>query len=336
VVPKAEGRREERVERKSAKDTATPVMQNEVRLHGERECACPSGDFLLHVVDLGDFATGDLCLEVLELVGLLGQLALHVLADLDAGVNVICDADEVLLAHATARHGRCSDTDAHWCEGGFVGRGGVLVAGNVHLFEDGFDAGAVQGLGLEVEEDHVVVCSAGDEGVAQGLEFVLECFGVLDDLALVLLELWCLRLLEGDCEGCDGVVVGSALVAGEDGEVNRSFQVVQSLLSGLCVGLSDALAEEDHGSSGATEGLVGGGGDDIGVWEGRWNHTGSNETRDVCHVDHQVAADLVTDFAELGVVEVSAVCRGAGHDDLGTVHESILLQPLVVDETSLD
>jgi hypothetical protein len=155
-------------------------------------------------------------------------------------------------------------------------------------------------------------------------------------LFLVLLELRRLRLLEGNGEGCDGVVMRSTLMAGKDGEVNRSFQVVQSLLSSLRIGLSDALAEEDHSSSGATEGLVGGGGDDVGVWEGRWDHTGSDESRNMCHVDHQVAADLVTDLAELGVVEVSAVCRGTGDDDFGTVHESVLLQSLVVDETGLE
>ena len=41
------------------------------------------------------------------------------------------------------------------------------------------------------------------------------------------------------------------------------------------------LAVEDHGAAGAAERLVRGGGDHVGVVEGRGNHTRRNQTRDV-------------------------------------------------------
>lgn len=54
------------------------------------------------------------------------------------------------------------------------------------------------------------------------------------------------------------------------------------------------------------------------------------------HVHEQVAADLVGDLAHAGVVNLAAVGRGAGDEDLGTVHEGILLKLVVVDEARVE
>lgn len=83
------------------------------RLDGEREGNGPSGNLLLEAVDLLDLTASNLGLEVLELVGLLGQLGLDLLAQLDARVNVGCDFLEVFLAEAARCHGGRADTDAH-------------------------------------------------------------------------------------------------------------------------------------------------------------------------------------------------------------------------------
>jgi hypothetical protein len=305
-------------------------------LDGKREGAGPVLDLLLEGVDFGDLAAGNLDLEVLELVGLLGELALDVLAELDGLVDVSSYPLKVLLTKTTGGHGGGTDTDTHGGEGALVAGGGVLVAGNVDLLEDGLDTGTVEVEGLEVEEDHVVVGSTSDEGVAQALEGLTDSLGVLDDLGLVGLEVVGLSLLEGDGKSSDGVVVGTTLVPREDGEVDGALEVVEGLLAGLGVGAADALAEEDHGSTGTTERLVGGGGDNVAVFERRLVHTGGDETGDVSHVHEEVGTDLVGDLPHAGVVDFTAVCGSASNKDLGAVHEGVLLEPVVVDQAGLE
>jgi len=182
----------------------------------------------------------------------------------------------------------------------------------------------------------VGVCAVGDELDAKLLELVLERLCVLDDLRLVVLELLCVGLLEGDCQGGDGVVVRTALVAGEDGEVDGTLEVVHDLFPRLEIGASYTLAEEDHGATGTTQGLVGGGCDDVGVLEGGGYDTSSDQTRDVGHVDDEVGTDLVGDLSHASIVDETAVGRGTGDEDLGSVHEGVLLQTVVVDDASLE
>lgn len=311
------------------------------RLNGEREGAGPGGDLGLEGLDLLNLARGDLGLKVLLLVGLLGELALDFLGELDAAVNVVGDLGEVLLTKTTAGHGGSANADTHGGKSALVARGGVLVAGNVDVLEDELDTGTVQGGvldGLEVEEDHVVVGAVGNEAVSLLLEAVLELLGVLDDLLLVGDEVGALGLLEGNGERGDGVVVGTTLVAREDGEVDGALKVVESLdlLALLDLGLADALAEEDHGATGTAEGLVGGGGDNVGELEGRLVDAGGDQTGNVSHVDHEVAANSVGDLAHAGVVNLAAVGRGTGNKDLGAVHEGVLLELVVVDDASLE
>jgi hypothetical protein len=305
-------------------------------LDGEGEGDGPGGDLLLEVVDVLDLAGGDLGLEVLELVGLLGELGLDLPAHLDDLVDVVGDLLEVLLAETTRGHGGRADTDTHGGESRLVTGSGVLVAGNVDLLEDGLNTGTVEVPLLQVDEDHVVVGTVGDELEAEILEGVLELLGVLDDLLLVQLEVLGLSLLESNGKRGDGVVVGSTLVTGEDGEVDGTLKVVQGLLARLRVSAADALAEEDHSATRTTERLVGGGGDDVGVGEGRLVDAGSDETRDVGHVHHEVAANLVGDLAHAGVVDLTAVGGGTGNQDLGAIHQSVLLELVVVDETSVE
>lgn len=171
------------------------------------------------------------------------------------------------------------------------------------MFEDGFDAGAVEGVRAKVEQHHVAVGAVGDEFVAEAFEFNFQRFGVGDDLLLVLFEFGGGGLFEGDGQGGDGVVVGAALVAREDGEVDGAFEVVEELFAGLGVGFPHAFAVEDHGAAGAAEGFVGCGGDDVGVVEGGGDHAGGDEAGDVGHVDDEVGAAEVGDFAHSFVVD---------------------------------
>ena len=64
------------------------------------------------------------------------------------------------------------------------------------------------------------------------------------------------------------MVVGTTLQSGENREIDLVLDVVHHLFP-LFVDRAHALAEEDHRAAGASEGLMGGGGDDVGVLEGR-------------------------------------------------------------------
>src|SRR3569833_4456679 len=120
-------------------------------LHGERESVAPSGDLLLEVGNLLALAAGHLHFEILELVGLLGQGGLRLLADLDGLVDVGGDGLEVLLAEATASHDGGAVAESAGGEGALVAGDAVLVAGEDHLLQDGLDAGAVEAPGPQVQ-----------------------------------------------------------------------------------------------------------------------------------------------------------------------------------------
>lgn len=176
------------------------------------------------------------------------------------------------------------------------------------------------------------VGTVGDESVAQLLELDFQGLSVLQHLFLVFSELWGGSLLQGSGQGRDGVVVWTTLVTWEDREVNWVFQVVVDLLTGLRVDGSDALSVENHSTSWTSQGLVGGGGDNVSVFEWRWNDAGSNQTGDVGHVDNQVGADLVGDFPHSLVVDQSAVGRGTGDQDLWSEQNGGFLQHVVVNQ----
>lgn len=180
----------------------------------------------------------------------------------------------------------------------------------------------------------MAVGSIGDESVAELLELLLDGLGVLQDLFLVLLELGGIDLLEGNGQSSDGVVVRTTLVAGEDGEVDWVLEVVHDLLSGL-VSASDSLAEEDHGSTGSTERLVGRSSDNIGVLKWRWNNASSNETGDVSHVDNEISTDSIGNLSHSSVVDETAVGRGTSNQTFWSVELSIGLEEVIVNDTSL-
>lgn len=304
-------------------------------LNGEREGARPLRDLLAESSELLNLATGSLGLEVLELVGLLGKRVLNLTGSLDSLRDVSGNALELLLAETTAGHGGGTNTDTVRGQGALVTRDGVLVAGNVDLLENGLDTGTVELVFAEVEENHVGVGAVRNELVAEGLERILELLGVGNNLLLVSLEVRSGSLLEGNSKSGDAVVVRTTLVTREDGEVDGTLEVVESLLA-LGIDGANTLAEEDHGTTGTTEGLVGSGGDDIGVLEGGGDDLSGNETRNVSHVDNKVGTNRVGNLAHALVVDETAVSRSSGNEDLGAEELGVLLELVVVDDASLD
>lgn len=304
-------------------------------LNGKGEGAGPGSDLLAELVDAGNLAAGDPGLEILEPVGLLGKRSLDVLADLDALINVLGNTLKVLLAEATAAHGRGTNTDTARGKSALVSRNGVLVASNVDLLKDSLNTSTIQAVLAEIDKNHVAVSAVRNHLVTKSLEGVLKSLGVGNDLLLVSLELGSGGLLEGNSQGSDGVVVRSTLVAREDGEVDGVLKVIEGLLASLGINRADTLAEEDHGTSGATERLVGGGCDDISVLERSRDDLSSDETRDVSHVNNKVGANRVSNLAHALVVNQTAVGRGTGDEDLGAVENGVLGEHVVIDDASL-
>lgn len=122
------------------------------------------------------------------------------------------------------------------------------------------------------------------------------------------------------------VVVGTTLARGED-------SIVHALLKVL--GLVRVLPEEDETSTGATERLVGRGGDNVAVLEGVRELASSNETAGVRDVGHEVRAVLVGDLTQGLVVPVTRVRGRTADDEAGLVDLGERADTLVVDELRL-
>lgn len=178
------------------------------------------------------------------------------------------------------------------------------------------------------------VSTVGDKTVVELLELLLKSLSILENLLLVLDKLRGLSLLEGNSQSSDGVVVRTTLVTGEDGEVYGVLKVVENLSASLGVDGSDTSSEEDHGTTRTTERLVGGGGDNVGVLKGRGDDLSGNKTRNVGHVDDKVSTNLVSNLAHALIVNETAVGRGTGNKDLGSVEDGGLLEHVVVNDTS--
>ena len=149
---------------------------------------------------------------------------------------------------------------------------------------------------------------------------------------LVFFEFFGLGLVQCDGEGGDGVVVGPALVAGEDGGVDFFFEVVGDGVA-FFGGGAHAFAEEDHGAAWTAEGFVGSGCDDVGVGEGGGDDVASDETGNVGHVGEEIGAAGIGDFFHACVVDEAGVGGCAGDDDFGAVEGGVGLELVVVDET---
>ena len=122
------------------------------------------------------------------------------------------------------------------------------------------------------------------------------------------------------------VVVRATLAGRENG-------VVDALLEVLCV--LEILAEEDETSTGATEGLVGGRGDDIAVLEGVVELLRRDKTTGVGDVGHKEGALTLSDRLQCLVVPVAGVGGGTADDETGLEELGLVGEVLVVDELSL-
>ncbi|KAH3667470.1 hypothetical protein OGAPHI_003119 [Ogataea philodendri] len=300
------------------------------------------GRVLGHKVD-------DLGTQLLDCLGLAGQtlevgklllwsgsglLGFEINGNLDGLVNVVCNLGELWLEETSGSHGRSTDSQSRWEQSRNVTRNGVLVGSDVGSLQNSLNSGTVDALGTQVNEDQVGVGSARNKVESLLLERVSKrgCIGY--HIRLVLLVFWGGCLFKSNRESRDGVVVRTTLVGREHREVDLLLQLVWDLLT-LLGDLSDTLSEEDHGTSWASKRLVGGGGDNVRIWEWRVGDTSSNQPGDVGHIRHQVGSDLVGDLLHSGVIHGSGVGRGTSHNDLWSEQHGGLFQSVVVDQTGL-
>lgn len=116
-------------------------------------------------------------------------------------------------------------------------------------------------------------------------------------------------------------------------KVDSVLQIVHGLVA-LGVDLADTPPEENHGATRTTKGLVRGGGDNVGVLKRALDAAGSDQARNVGHIDDQVGADRVGNLAHALVVNLTAVRRGTGDERLGPVEDGRLGQHVVIDDSS--
>ena len=136
---------------------------------------------------------------------------LHLQAQVDRLAQKVGDDDEILLDETARGHRRSADADAARGQRAGVAEDGVLVQSDVKKVAQVLHLASSQAERTQIPEHQVVVGAAGDEAVALGHESFAARLGVRLDLLDVRLELGRLRVLEGDGQRTDLVVVRTAL-----------------------------------------------------------------------------------------------------------------------------
>mmetsp|Transcript_46919 Transcript_46919/g.101990 ORF Transcript_46919/g.101990 Transcript_46919/m.101990 type:complete len:433 (-) Transcript_46919:82-1380(-) len=238
------------------------------------------------------------------------------------------------LHESARRHRRRPDAQPRGVQSTDIAGHSVLVQGNVGHLTDGLAHSTVNTLVAQIHQQQVVVRAPTDNVVPQGEQSVLHGLGILQNLLLVLCELWGRRLFKGDSQCGDGVIVRATLKARKDCRVDLLSKIVLDLVA-LLVSPLYTLPVEDHGSTGAAQRLVGSGCHDVHVRKARWDHLACNQAGDMGHVAQQDSPDLVSNLPEFGVVNQARVSGRPADNQLGAIPHRKLLQLIVIDQTSI-
>ena len=232
-----------------------------------------------------------------------------------------------LLVEAALGDPGCAQADAGRVERVDVAGDGVAVDDDAGHVQDaggvvpgqGCAVGALDGGDIHVE--HVAVRAAVGDAEAALLEALGDGQGVLDGLLLQLFEGRRAGELEGQGQGGEDVHVRSALLAGEDGFVDQGGNL--------------GVGGQDDRAARPVEGLVGGGGDDVGIAERGGDDAGGDQSADVGDVCQQVGAGRIRNLAEALPVGNPGV-GGVAADDhlrlvlLGECQDGVVVDLLVV------
>ena len=105
---------------------------------------------------------------------------------------------------------------------------------------------------------------------------------------------------------------------------------------------SSRSLRQNHAAARAAQGLVGRGGDDMRVRQRAGEQLRRHQAGEMRHIDHEIRADLVRDFADAGKVDEARIGRPAGDDQLrlfgaGEVFEFLIIQdPVFLADAVLD
>ncbi|MPM56895.1 hypothetical protein SDC9_103712 [bioreactor metagenome] len=138
---------------------------------------------------------------------------------------------------------------------------------------------------------------------------------------LIRLELRLQRLPEAHGLGRDDVLQRAALGAGEHGGVDLLIEFV--------------VVAKNHAAPGTPQSLVGGGGHNVGIGNGRGMDACGHKARDVRHVHHQIRAHRICNLPELLEVDGPGVGGGARDDQFGLALLRGLHQLVIINLLSL-
>ncbi len=168
-----------------------------------------------------------------------------------------------------------------------------------------------------VHQHQMVVRSAGNKAEALFDKPLGQCLGVFHHLLLIFLKLRTQRLAKthGLCR--DDVFQRAALCAREHSRVDFLVYVL--------------VVAQDQAAPGTPQGLVGGGGNHIGIGHGRGMLPCCDQTCNVGHVHHQIRARRVGRLTELLEVNGPGIGGGARHNQLWLVLFGQLDERVIVD-----
>ncbi len=134
-------------------------------------------------------------------------------------------------------------------------------------------------------------------------QFFGQAGGIANNALLQLDELVAFGQFEGQGQGSNGIQVGAALFAGEDGAVNFAGQRF--------------FMGHYHGPARTAKAFVGGGGDHIGDADRAGVDTGGDKAGDVSNIGHQISATAVGNLAEALPVDNYWIGGETGNDEPG-------------------
>ena len=179
----------------------------------------------------------------------------------------------------------------------------------------------------------MVVGTAGDNLVALADKGVAQGRRILHDLLLILAVLRLGSLVEGYCLGGDNVLQGASLYSGEYAGIQDGAHLLYLALGGGdAPGVVEVLAHKDDASAGAAQGLMGGGGDYVGIFHGVLKEPGGDEAGRMCHIYPQQGAYLIGNGPHPFVVPFAGIGRCPADNKLGTAFQGLALHLVVVHE----
>mmetsp|Transcript_47070 Transcript_47070/g.119134 ORF Transcript_47070/g.119134 Transcript_47070/m.119134 type:complete len:233 (-) Transcript_47070:937-1635(-) len=177
-------------------------------------------------------------LDVLTRLTLAGHVGLEVskltrcrssrfasLGNLDAAVDQIANAAEVILVKASGGQGRSTNTDATRIHGALVTGDRVLVERNADQIQDDLHTRPVHARGLQINQHQVVIGTARYKAVPMANELICQSLRILHNLLLVVHELWGRCHLECNSKARNGVVVWATLQRWEHSLVDLVHQL---------------------------------------------------------------------------------------------------------------